>query len=50
MHVVPAAIARCCIITTLAVGRIFEWRVHVRAIEGDDPAVIWGAGHDHSHP
>jgi len=28
----------------------FGWMVHVMAFEGDDPAVIWGAGHDHSHP
>lgn len=26
--------------------RIFGWMVHVNAFASDDPAVIWGAGHD----
>ncbi len=47
----PIATAEAC----RAVGgrflpRIFGWMVHVMAFEGDDPAVIWDAGHDHSHP
>jgi hypothetical protein len=29
--------------------RIFGWMVHVMAFEGDDPRIIWGGGHDHSH-
>jgi len=29
--------------------RIFGWMVHVMAFEDDDPAVIWGGGHDHPH-
>jgi hypothetical protein len=46
----PIATADAC----AAVGgrfrpRIFGWMVHVMAFEGDDPRVIWGGGHDHSH-
>ena len=29
--------------------RLFGWMVHVMAFAGDDPHVIWGAGHDHPH-
>ena len=29
--------------------RVFGWMVHVMAFAGDDPHVIWGAGHDHQH-
>jgi len=28
---------------------IFGWMVHVLAFAGDDPHVIWGAGHEHAH-
>jgi hypothetical protein len=28
---------------------IFGWMVHVMAFSGDDPSVIWGAGHEHAH-
>ena len=28
---------------------IFGWMVHVMAFAGDDPRVIWGAGHEHAH-
>ena len=31
------------------VPRIFGWMVHVMAFAGDDPSVIWGAGHEHAH-
>jgi len=31
------------------VPRIFGWMVHVMAFAGDDPHVIWGAGHEHAH-
>jgi len=29
--------------------RLFGWMVHVMAFAGDDPHVIWGAGHDRAH-
>jgi hypothetical protein len=29
--------------------RLFGWMVHVMAFAGDDPHVIWGAGHDLAH-
>ena len=38
MRVHATAVAWCCLISTLVVGPA-----------GDDPQVIWGAGHEHTH-
>jgi hypothetical protein len=44
-----ATAAACAAVGGRFVPHLFGWMVHVMAFESDDPAVIWGAGHAHSH-
>jgi hypothetical protein len=41
--------AACTAVGGRFLPRIFGWMVHVMAFAGDDPHVIWGAGHEHAH-
>jgi len=44
-----ATVDACTAVGGRFLPRIFGWMVHVMAFAGDDPHVIWGAGHDHAH-
>lgn len=44
-----ATAQECAAVGGRFVPHIFGWMVHVMAFAGDDPHVIWGAGHEHAH-
>ena len=44
-----ATAAACSAVGGRFLPHIFGWMVHVMAFAGDDPHVVWGAGHEHAH-
>src|ERR1051325_7794068 len=44
-----ATAAACSAVGGRFLPHIFGWMVHVMAFAGDDPHIIWGAGHEHAH-